>query len=790
MRLSLTWLRELVHLPEPAATVADLLTAHAFETVVLPAAPRASLKNIRVGEVVAIEKHPHADRLSLVTVHVGRARLRVVCGAPNVRVGLRVAVAFPGATLLTAEGTRETLQPTTIRGVRSEAMLCSERELGFGNEHGGILELPPDAPLGAPLERLFPDDAILDADVLPDRASDCSSHLGVARELGAILRREVPVPAGIGKPFTRRTAPTFRVIVDNPALCRRYVAVVLEGVRPIPSPLWVQQRLRAVGVRPQNLLVDVTNYVTWEIGQPTHAFDARTIGHTLAVRPARKNEQMVTLDGVTRELPAGTLVIAADKEPLAIAGILGGLQSGVREDTTAVVLEAALFDGATVRKTAQTLGLRTDASDRFSRGLTAWHVSAGAARVIELLTSLCGARVTAVFDSAPRIPSSRAISVNHTFLEGILGMRVAQRMVQTSFAALGCAVHETEGVYRVTPPPYRPDLTLPENLADEVGRLQGYDHLPSPLPLAPMIPAVLPRELEDVRRIQDALKGAGWMEVYTVSFMEETEARALHLDAILHLRIVNPVNEAQHRLRTSLLPNLLHLASAAVKQEPLTRVFEVGRVYPVAEEEQLHLAGVIVRRGERVAEDFYEMKGAVEHVLQTLEISDVWFDLTDPTPQEIFLTAWEPGVAAEVKSDAAELGFVGAIAASVLETVRVRGSVVAFELNLSRVQQLERIARVYQQPPPYPLVQRDVSLRVPEGVLVDELREAIGRAGGALVQDVQFVDQYADPSGTRGGVTLRVIYGSSERTLRDAEVNALHVSIIEKIHDALGVEER
>jgi phenylalanyl-tRNA synthetase beta chain len=789
MRVSRSWLREYIRLPETPEKVADALTMHAFEASVVPAGSTADLHTIRVGEVRAVRKHPNADRLSVVNVTTGKDARDLVTGAPNVRAGMKVAVAFPGSSLLSKEGTPAKLSPAVIRGVKSVGMLCSARELGLGDDHAGILELPASAKVGTPLSRLFPPDVLFDVDVLPNRAADAQSHIGVARELGAILRRETRLPRGVLPKTQARTVP-FHVTVEDRRLCPRYIAILLDDVQNGPSPLWMQARLRTLGVRPQNLIVDVTNYVLLDTGQPLHAFHAPAVAGALAVRHGRKGERLTTLDDVERSVPDGALVITSDDRPAAFAGIMGGEGSGIRADTTRVVLEAALFDRGTIRKTAEALGLRTDASDRFSRGLTQATVEAGAARAIELLTTLGGARVVGIRDVAARPPSARPIVVRHDLLEAVLGMRVPSRRVRSVLSSLGFRTAASAAAYRVVPPPFRIDMAIPEDVIEEVGRIIGYDVLPSQLPAAPVSPAVLPEDIRGVRRVQDALKAAGWTEAYTYSFMPEEEALALRLHRVENLIVVNPMNRDQARLRTSLLPNLLHVAGNAAKREPVTYLFEVGRVYPANGAEELHVAGMLVRRSQAQKSDaFFDVKGVVEHVLEELDVADVWFDATEPSPEGTFLSLWEPGRVAEIQAGDAEAGIVGAVSAELLERLRIRGDVIAFELNLSRLLSQTRAERIYAPPFPYPVVRRDLSLRVPAHVLVDEISKAIERAGAPLVQDVDFVDLY-DPSDTQKGVTLRITYGSKNGTLTDGEVNDFHQKVTSAITAELGVEER
>lgn len=785
MKVSLNWLRQYLRLPESADAVARLLTEHAFETTVVLSPPRASLADTCVGEVLSVSKHPQADRLSVVRVTLGKGKERdIVCGAPNVRAGLRVAVALPGAHVLDAEHHLQVLKEATIRGVRSAGMICSVRELGLGEEHGGILELSPDARVGASLDTLYPEDTLLEADVLPDRATDCLSHVGIARELSAIIGRSASLPTPT---LPRRAKPTpFSVRVKDPLFAPRYIAVVLEEIHSPSSPPWMQERLRALGIRPQHLLVDVTNYVLWELGQPTHAFDARAIGKTLAVQEATAGQTLKTLDGVQRELPAGTLLITSDGKPLALAGIMGGAESAVREDTTRVVIEAATFNRAAIRKTVQALNLRTDASDRFSRGVTSFSVAAGAARVVELLVEYGGAKVVGMKDVAPRPRPARPLAVSQEMIEEVLGMTLSPRSVRSTLTRLGYAV---TGSYRVTPPPFRADVAIPEDVIEDVGRMVGYEALPATVPVAPLVPATLPDIAQDTRRMQDALRAAGWMETYAYSFMPDEESLALQLHKIETLKVVNPLTKDQAHLRINLLPNLLSLARKAVKQTPLVRVFEIGHVYPARGEEGVHVAGILVRRGDARPDDFYDVKGAVEHLLGELRLSDVWFDPTDASPQDSLLAMWDPAAAAEIKIDTAEVGFVGRIAPEVLERLGIRGSVVAFELDVTHLTAIERAERVYRPPLPYPTVQRDLSLSFPDQVLVDEVREAIARTGGSLVQDVRFLDQFEQETGDRS-VTLRITYGSAERTLRDEDVNALHTKIVAALEEKLSVTER
>lgn len=646
---------------------------------------------------------------------------------------------------------------------------------------------------------------LLDADVLPNRVSDCLSHVGVARELGAILGRKVSWPV-LTLPKLRANKPSFTLRVANATLCPRLLAVQLEGVRgDAESPPWMRRRLQAVGVRPQNLVVDVTNYVLWEIGQPTHAFDARSIGRTLGVRPSRQGERIRTLDGVERTLPDDVLVLTSDDKPIDVAGLMGGQEASVRDDSSAIVLTSALFDRVAVRKASQVLRLRTDASDRYSKGRTAAHVEAGTARVVALLQKLSGARVTARADTVTRKAEQRVVRVRPREVSMLLGLSVPPATQKKILVSLGCRVAGSAREFRVTPPLFRTDLGISQDIAEEVGRVLGLEKIPAVAPRALLQAVAPPDEVLTTRALQDRLRAAGWTETLSYSFSFEEETLALGLDRVEHQKLVNPLNRDQIRLRVSLLPNLLHQACAGAKRVPVLRWYEIGRVYPSAVEkfgnwkarEPLRASGLLVRRGEvpdtQRQRDFYDTKGVVEDLLTSLGLSDVRFDAFEPSPQKSFLYVWRTGQCAEARvGERDEVGVVGAVSSEVLERIGIRGSVIAFDLDLSKLLVLEREVRTYVPPLPYPTVIRDLSILVPDTVLVDTLMEAIDHAGAPLVQDVDFVDFYEGDHlpESRRSVTLRVTYGSPKRTLRDAEVNEAHDKVCAHLEEKFGVEAR
>lgn len=780
MKISLSWLKNYVKIDHSVAEMARIITEHAFETTVVNDRPEVDLSNVYTGDVLEVERHPNADRLSVAKVKVGTKIHSIVCGAPNLRVGLKVAVVFPGAQVISKEGQLVTLEKAVIRGVPSEGMMCSERELGLGDSHGGIIELSKDAKNNWTLDKIFTKNVVLEVDVLPDRASDSSCYYGLAREIGALLDSKTSLPKISLKINRKGNGPS--VEVENNKHCLRYVATVLEGINNGPSPDWIQENLRSQGIKPQNLIVDATNYVLWELGQPTHAFDADTLGKSIVVRQTKKTEKITTLDGVERELPEGTLVIASNEAPVAIAGVMGGLATAVKSETTKVVLESAFFTAPVIRQFVNKTNLRTDASDRFIRGLTLGQVAAGTNRVIEILVKHGGGKVTAQGEYLTKVEKVKPVLVEHQQIEDCLGTKVKPSLVVKILKKLDCGVKTKGKTYSVTAPIFRRDINIPEDVIEEVARFIGYNNLPAKLPDAPIVPALLPGKLKDVRRVQDLFKAAGWSEAYLYSVVSDRVLKAVDPEnKEKRHKLVNPLRSDENSLRTSLIPNLIGVAESAVKKEPITRIFEVSHVYPVAFDEHTRFAGAIVRRGEFNKADFYETKGLIEYVLQEMGIDRISFKKNDS-----FL--FDSGVSATIFASAVKVGEIGLVSPSVTNALNIRGSLVVFEINFDALEKIERVEKVYNPPFPFPTIQRDVTFVLPSGVLVDAVQENIAMLGGNTVQDVDFVDQYEN-DGVRS-VTLRVVYGSREKTLTDSEVNSLQKKILSALSEKLGVKER
>ena len=703
MLVSLKWLRDYIDLPDAidADELAHRLTMASAEVEGIDRiGAQWDRQLITVGAVLAVERHPNADRLTLATVDYGGGEpMQVVCGAPNVAAGQRVVFGREGARLLDPQ-TREptTLGRATIRGVESAGMVLSERELGLSDEHGGILVLAPEAPMGTPLADYL-GDVVLDVHTWPNRA-DTMSMLGVARELAAILGLEWRAPDDSYPEDGPPASEAVAVAVERPELCARYVAAVIEGVTVGPSPRWMQERLLAAGQRPINNVVDITNYVMFELGQPLHAFELAAVQGTVVVRTAREGEHLRTLDGEDRALTPETLLITDDSGPIALAGVMGGAATEVSEGTTAILLEAACFNAPSIRRTSTRLRLRSESSSRFERGLSAELPLRAARRATKLFVELCGGTAQrGVVDVYPRPHRSPPVTVPRSRLHTVIGFEVPPEEVEGGLRALGFEVERDGEGWTVQPPWWRTDVAIADDVAEEVVRIAGYDRLPATT-LAGRIPAHEPRPLADLReRLRDALAAAGLHEVITYSLTTEEMLRrvlpAQELATIRPLRLSNPLSSERELLRPTLRHSLLEAVEHNLRAGAAeVALFEIARVYlprhaaadPLPEERELAAAAISGRErdrwgapGERPL-DFFDARGALEQALAALDLR------LDFVADEEF--GMLPGRVARLRAGEGSDEAVGVLAEVHPETLAQFGieqPVTLFELDLSRL---------------------------------------------------------------------------------------------------------
>ena len=774
MRISYEWLGDFVDLdgvtPKDAAEVLTRLGVE-VESLIL-----VDRSHIVIGKVLEQVKHPKSrNDLWVHQVDLGDHVRQIIAGAPNAVPGSLVPVALPGATV--PDG--KVVKDMNIAGYKASGMLCSASELLLGDDHSGIMILGGGTP-GRPLTTVIPNQAIMEAEVTSNRP-DCMGHLGVARELAAGLDR--PMKRDFMPAFTGTANPPGRdlikVTIADDSLCNRYIGGVITGVKVGPSPDWLQRRLRACGVRPISIIVDITNYVLLEYAQPLHAFDlAKLEGAEIQVRRAREGERIVCLDGVDRQLTPDMLVIADARRPVAIAGVIGGEETSVTPGTIDIVLEAATFNGPSVRQTSRAIGLRTEASARFERALPPELALAGARRAASLVVELAGGTVHREWaDVYPRPQEPIRINLRPALVDEVLGTHVPLEEAEAILKRLNFHVKVLgDGEWDVLPPVFRLDVTIPEDLVEEVGRVYGYDRVPPTLPgrrhdkWVPLSPSV-DRRLDLAR---DALAGAGFTETWNPALVSWRKLENLRVSA-LAMRVSNALSDDMDTLRTTLLPSLVDVVALnRDRGRGEVCVYEIASTYLAKvgdknsqPEEPLRLAAVMTAGSSpdsgRAA--FYRLKSVLSGCIESLGAPAC-------TYQRAAAELFHPGRCAAVVLDGRQLGYLGELHPTVTAAERVEGRLVAFEIDVDNVLAAARIARA-QPLPRFPAVERDLAVVVDEHVAAGSLLATIKEAGGDLLETARAFDEYQGAQVPEGhkSIAFTLTFRSPERTLTDAEVD-------------------
>jgi phenylalanyl-tRNA synthetase beta chain len=782
MRVSLAWLSEWVDPGMDAATLASRLTMSGLEVEAIePAA--GDLRNVVVGEVLSVERHPDAERLTVCRVAGGGpALLQVVCGAPNVRAGMKAPLAFEGARLAAGEVIRR----TRLRGVESGGMLCSARELGLSDEHEGILELPDELVTGTPLrEALGLDDTILTLSVTPNRG-DVLSMQGVAREVAAIAaQRLTPPELGAVAPVTHER---FAVRLDAPASCPRFAGRVVQGIDPAArTPLWMRERLRRAGLRPIRPVVDVTNYVMLELGQPLHAYDLRRLHSHIEVRAARAGERLRLLDGRELALDAGMLVIADSRGPIGLAGIMGGEASGIAADTSDVFLEGAFFPPDAVAGVARRFGLVTDAAQRFERGVDPRGQERAIERATQLLIGIAGGRpgpAVLVQDEAhePRRPS---VILRPERVASLLGVRLPRSEIEAILRRLGMQVDGAGDALGVTPPSHRFDITIEQDLIEEIGRIHGYDSIPCSDASMPQRPQPVTERAVTRERLRLMLVDRGYQEAITYGFVDPRLQRLLFPEHAV-LALENPLSAELGEMRVSLWPGLVEaLRFNLRRQQVRVRLFEVGTCFEMAEGglvEWQAIAGVVTgpvfpeQWGDTKRDsDFYDIKSDVESL----------FALTGRQAGISYVAArricLHPGRSAAIFARDQRLGWIGQLQPELARRLELRDPPWLFELAIDPSFRSE--VPVFAEISKYPAIRRDLAVVVDESVTLNELRESVNLAAKGLLRELAVFDVYrgkgVEPG--RKSIALGLILQETSRTLTDAEADAVVAAVIERV---------
>ncbi len=801
MKVTLNWLREFVPIELPLDRLAERLAMAGLE---VEGISEQGAESVTIAQIAHIDPHPQSDHLVVCHVTTGGETMPVVCGAPNMKVGDKVALAPEGTTL---PGGQQ-VERAEIRGQVSCGTLCSEAELGLSQDHSGLLILPADAELG---QALFPflglRDTILDVAITPNRG-DCLSVLGLAREIaaltGAPLHAKKPQVRERGKAITEQA----RVGIEDPDLCPRYAARVVSGVRVAPSPAWMRWRLEAAGIRALNNLVDVTNYVMLERGQPLHVFDLPSLaGAEIVVRRARALTTIRTLDGQDRALAPDDLLICDRDRAVAIAGVMGGENSEVHAQTTEVLLESAYFVPETVRRTARRLGLRSEASYRFERGVDPQGSVLALNRAAALIRQLVGGQVSrGVIDVCPQPLTPAKISLRAQRVTQLLGVTVDAQEIKKCLRTLGMVVkRERRGAWRVTVPPYRADVTQEADLIEEIARLRGYETIPTLLPRAEVQEKKSDQEGIWSRRVRAYLAAQGFAEMLNLSF---TSARFNALfpglvPSVAPVALMNPLSAEDAEMRRSLLSNLLRALQLNLRHgETGGTIFELGKVFWKREgpsvieqkQERLCLAGVLYgswpatdlgREGRRL--DFAHLKGILEGLSQELhyQMPVRW----NRVGEVAFL---HPGKAAMLSVNGTTLGVAGALHPTHCADLGLDETPWVFELDFPALIRFAHPVTLYQPLPRFPVVVRDVAIVADEELPVQAIADAVNALTNPLIVSVRLFDLYrGDPIPRhKKSLAYSIAYRAADRTLTTNEVNTLHAQVVAHLVQTLGVEVR
>ncbi|VAW80982.1 Phenylalanyl-tRNA synthetase beta chain [hydrothermal vent metagenome] len=784
MKFSEAWLREWVNPDLDSAALAEQLTMAGLEVdSTEPVA--ADFDGVRIAEVISVEPHPDADKLRVCSVSVGDIEpLQIVCGASNVRAGMKVPLATIGGYIGDMR-----LKKAKLRGLPSHGMLCSASELGLSDEREGLMDLPDDAPVGEDLRvYLNLDDVSIDIDLTPNRG-DCLGMEGVAREVGALTGTDVSTPAF--KTVAAEITDTFSIAVDVPEACPRYLGRVIRGIDPAATtPLWMQERLRRSGVRSLGPVVDVTNYVLLELGQPMHAFDRDRLADGIVVRHARDGEKLTLLDEREIELAADTLLICDHNKPLALAGIMGGIDSGISADTRNLLLEVAYFTPEKIAGKARTYGLATDASHRFERGVDPELQWRAMDRATHLLLELVGGEAGPIIEAASeqQLQVKQAILLRRLRIQRLLGFVPNDAQVSDMLKRLGIHLQAHPEGWLATPPSYRFDLSIEADLIEEVGRILGYDKLPSANNQGDLVMCSVPEAATPLSRLQSLLVDRGYQEAITYSFVDADQLQLFEpsLSAVV---LANPISSEMSVMRTSLWAGLIGvLKYNLARQQSRVLLFESGLKYSFQDDDikqDNYISGVL--NGGRLPEqwdtakgafDFYDAKGDVEALLGCCGVSAEFRAEHHP--------ALHPGQSAMVIVTGKPIGWLGCIHPKLAQKLEIPSKTYLFELNLDILHQgklpsFENLSR-------FPSIRRDLAIVVDVGVPADALCNSIKEQAGNLLIDLTVFDVYQGKGVETGrkSVALGLILQDSSRTLTDDSVDLVMHSVTRQLEKRFG----
>lgn len=795
MRFNKLWLDELVPNSMTADEVSDIITMAGLEVDSVDEVT-GQFTNVVVGEVMSCEDHPDSDHLHVTKVNVGSEILDIVCGAPNCRTGLRVACAKVGAVL---PGDFK-IKPAKLRGVPSNGMLCSYKELGLCEEGSGIIEFPADAPLGMDIhDYLQLNDKAIEVDLTANRA-DCLSIRGLAREFGVLTKTDVnyPVIADVAATIS----DTFTVNVADKKACPRYACRVLKGLDITkPSPMWMQEKLRRAGIRSIDAIVDVTNYVMLELGQPMHAFDLNALTGNITVRQSNPGEKLVLLSGEEAELHENTLVIADESGAIALAGIFGGQKTGVKADTKDVLLESAFFAPYAIKNRARSYGLATDASHRYERGVDYTIQKTAIERATALLLEICGGSAGPVSEqfSEESLPVRNTITVPFTLVKEVIGIEIPQDTIVDILARLGMKpeLSADKSAVVVVSPSWRYDIAIPVDICEEIARIYGYDNIPNCDTVAPLRMVEKKEASISTYDIKCLLADNGYHEVVTYSFVDAKSLELINPE-VKSIAIPSPISADMSNMRTTLWAGLVNAVVYNVnRQVSRLKLFETGLVFipdttaenGILQEERV--GGIVY--GNVTDEswnskarpfDFYDIKGDVERLLGiTGNTSEFTFVKCD-------IPALHPGVSAAIQKNGVTVGYVGLIHPSIEKKLGLKHNAFLFEIKADALKQ--KVIPVYAEISKYPSIRRDFAIVLDKATEADAVVASVKKNGGSLVTNINIFDVYEGTGlpENKKSIALSVTMQAVERTLEDADITSVSDSIVKGLEADLQAQLR
>lgn len=793
MNLPMSWLNDYMDIDVEPKEYSDRLTMTGSKVEGYESMGEA-VQNVVTGKVLTCEDHPDSDHLHVCTVDAGTGEiLQIVCGAPNVKAGIIVPVALVGATLPGGK-----IKKGKLRGVESNGMLCSHDELGITEDmlgyepEYGILILPEDTEIGKDIRDIFGmNETVVEFEITSNRP-DCFSIIGLARETAASFDKNFTIPEVKFAQNSENIADTISVEVLDKDKCKRYCARMVKNVKIGPSPAWMQERLRNCGVRPINNIVDITNYVLLEYGQPMHAFDLRDLeDNKIVVRRAENGEVIKTLDEQDRTLTSDDLVIADGKRAVAIAGVMGGFNSEVKDDTTTVIFESATFDGASVRLTAQRVGLRTEASSRYEKGLDYNNTVPAVERACQLVEQLgCGENVGGMIDVMGNVTDMKALPFRPDKINAFLGTDISTEDMVKIFDAL--EIKTDLDKMTVTPPSFRPDLEGEADIAEEVARFYGYDKIPVTLLSGEATCGKKTERQKAQDTINESLTAQGMYEIYTYTFTSPSIFDKLNIPADSEMRnvvkITNPLGEDTSVMRTTTIASMLDILSRNYNyRNPSARLFEIGKIFIPTAPDKLPDEPVKVTMGmygDNV--DFYDIKGICEAMFAALNVTKVKYTAVTDNP------TFHPGRCAKISAGGKTLGIIGEIHPSVSRKYGIETPVYIGELDFENIFLNMKSDIKFSELPKYPAVTRDIAMLVDKRIPVADIEETIRKASGKMLESITLFDVYEGaqiPEGKKS-VAYSAVYRAADRSLTGEEVQKVFDKVVRNLEGQLGAQLR